>query len=446
MTVVEEYSTEIIRLILSMTFAGSILSCFLFALKPIIRDKLPRSFQYYMWFAVVIALILPVSEIIVIPVSDHPVMSMKMINDIIQWISDTVSEKTVTLVSAPEGASGHNIRQTAYLPGTTAILFFFWQSGMILVLGFHILCYILYARRLGKHNISADRRETELMDHLLKRKGSLHFYKNSIVEKPVLVGIFHPAVILPDKKYEDTKLRNILMHEITHMKRHDIFVKWLLIIVGAVHWFNPLVYLVRKEMNKACELACDESVIKEFDMSEMKDYGETLIAVAADSVRRIPLTISMVEDKKILKERLGAIMKYKKYPKRTVIAASVILVVAACTVVGLSTLRGIKNEYGYASDDSRAQDPTFIKQSELVEALRNYDGENIAEAYVHLNNVDDEITYAYVVIICQEKDPDPDLQSGIKSLVSEELGLDHQSIDIDYIDFETFTSSERASK
>ncbi len=67
-------------------------------------------------------------------------------------------------------------------------------------------------------------------------------------------------------------------HEITHMKRRDIFIKWLLIFAGAMHWFNPLVYYVRREMNKACELACDESVIKKFDMSEMQQYGDTLIA------------------------------------------------------------------------------------------------------------------------------------------------------------------------
>lgn len=62
------------------------------------------------------------------------------------------------------------------------------------------------------------------------------------------------------------------------MKRRDIFIKWLLIFAGAMHWFNPLVYYVRREMNKACELACDESVIKKFDMSEMQQYGDTLIA------------------------------------------------------------------------------------------------------------------------------------------------------------------------
>lgn len=127
----------------------------------------------------------------------------------------------------------------------------------------------------------------------------MRLYKNATVETPILIGFFRPAVILPDKKYEDKKLRNILIHEMIHMKRYDILVKWLLIFIGSIHWFNPLVYFVRREINKACELACDESVIKRFDISEMQLYGDTLIAVAADSIRKMPLSITMFDDKKI---------------------------------------------------------------------------------------------------------------------------------------------------
>ena len=88
---IEEYSAEIIMLILSMTFTGSMISCFLFILKPIIRDRLPRSFEYYMWFSVLIALMLPVSKIIVIPTWNDSIMPMKSMYDIAQWISDTAS-------------------------------------------------------------------------------------------------------------------------------------------------------------------------------------------------------------------------------------------------------------------------------------------------------------------------------------------------------------------
>ncbi len=230
------------------------------------------------------------------------------------------------------------------------------------------------------------------------------------------------------------------------MKRHDIFIKWLLIFAGAMHWFNPLVYYVRREMNKACELACDESVIKKFDMREMQQYGDTLIAVAADSIRKMPLSIAMFEDKKNLKERLGAIMKYKKHSKRIVVAASVILAAVVCAILGFSTLRSMENQHDYADNYSLPQDQKNIKAIELRNALLDYDQKNVVEAYVFLSDLDDEITKAYIMIICQEKNPNSELQSGIKSLASEELGLDIQNIYVDYMDLESFTSNERASK
>lgn len=449
MIVTEEYAVEMIKLILSMTFTGSIISFFLFILKPFMKDKLPKSFQYYMWLSVVIALILPVSKIIVIPVSSNSAIFMEPMHDIVQWISEVIAEKPINFLLTSQNENGQNIQQNTYFANTVVMLFVLWQLGVVLILGFNIISYVTYILRLNKYNISADRQEIELMNDLLERKNTLRLYKNSMVKIPILIGFCHPAVILPDKKYENMRLRNILMHEITHMKRHDIFVKWLLIFVGAIHWFNPLIYFVRREMSKACELACDESVIKRFNTSEMQQYGDTLIEVAADSIRKRSLLITMFEDKKELKERLDAIMKHKKYTKRTVIAASIILVTIVCTILGFSTLHSIENEYKnrtYADNYPLQQDQKRIKEIELKKALYNYDTENIAQAYVFLSDLGGEITNAYITVICQEKNPDSEMQNEIKSLASEELELDIQNIYIDYMDFDSFTSNERASK
>lgn len=439
MTIFEEYSVEIIKLILSMSFTGSIMSVVLFILKSLIKDKLPKSFLYYMWLSVVIALILPVSKIIMIPVSNHLVMPLNLMFDVVQWISDITSENLINPVFVPQNRDIQNISPITCFSNTAIILFIFWLLGMLLFLGFNIICYVSYIRKLNKCNISANWRETTLLNNLLKGKSSLQLYKNSIVEIPILIGAFRPAIILPDKKYEDMKLRNILMHEIVHMKKHDIFVKWLLIFIGSIHWFNPFIYLVRREMNKACELACDESVIKRFDINEKQLYGDTLIAVAADSIRKMPISITMFEDKKNLKERLDAIMKHKKYSKRTVIMASAILATIVCTIFLGSTLQSIENKHNYADNYPLPQDQKNIKEIELRNALRDYD-KKIDEAYVFLSDLNGEITNAYINIVCQERNPDSEMQNGIKFLASEELGLDIQNIYVDYIDFDLDTS------
>ncbi len=139
-------------------------------------------------------------------------------------------------------------------------------------------------------------------------------------------------------------------------------------------------------------------------------------------------------------------MKYKKYSKRTIIVASVVLGTVVCTILWLSTLRGIENKYSYVDNYSLSQDKNNIKEIELRDALRNYDEKNIVDAYVFLNDLDGGVTNAYITIICQEKNPNSEMIHGIKSFASEELGLPISNIDIDYIDVESFTSDERGSK
>ena len=65
--------------------------------------------------------------------------------------------------------------------------------------------------------------------------------------------------------------------------------------------------------------------------------------------------------------------------------------------------------------------------------------------HAYLSDLDDEITNAYITIICHEKNPSSEMQNEIKSLASENLELDIQNIYVDYIDFESFTSNERVS-
>lgn len=122
MTVIEEYAAEIMKLVLSMTFTGSIISAFLFISKLIIKDKLPKSFQYYMWLSVVIALMLPVSKIIVIPISNHAEIPMKSMYDISQWISDAASEKSVNLEFTLQDENEQSGQKITYFPSVAVIL------------------------------------------------------------------------------------------------------------------------------------------------------------------------------------------------------------------------------------------------------------------------------------------------------------------------------------
>ncbi len=98
---------------------------------------------------------------------------------------------------------------------------------------------------------------------------------NPLIASPMLIGFVRPRIVLPARELEDKALSYIFLHELAHYKQKDMFYKWLIQIVVCVHWFNPLVYLLEKEVNKSC----DEKVISICDERAKREYGDTLICL-----------------------------------------------------------------------------------------------------------------------------------------------------------------------
>lgn len=447
MSGMEAHTIDVITLILTMTITGSIVSAFLFAIKPMIKDRLPKTFQYYMWFPVIIALILPLSEAAVPPVWSRPVSPVGAAHDLAQWIADTALEKPVNTVLAPQPESGQETMQTAvHAPAAAAILVGIWQSGMLLTLGYHVAGYVRYVRKIRRFNKCAGRQEAELLRVLSGGGHTPRLYQNAFVATPVLIGVLHPEMILPDKKYEETELQSIFLHEMTHMRRHDIAVKWLLVFAGALHWFNPVIHCVCREINRACELACDEAVIKKYDNDQKQHYGDALITVAADTVRGIPASITMFEDKKNLKERLEAIMRHRDFSKKTVFISGILLGIVICATLCIGTARASANrESGgvitYA-DESPMQRQRHKKEIELKQVISDYDPDNIAGVWVYLDGSDQEITSANIMVACRDEIADTDELDQLKAVAAEHLKLEEENINLECMDMEAFTTKD----
>ena len=150
---------------------------------------------------------------------------------------------------------------------------------------------------------------------------------NPLIASPMLIGFFRPRIILPVGEWEDKELSYIFVHELIHYKQRDMFYKWLIQIVVCVHWFNPLVYLLEKEVNKSC----DEKVISICDERAKREYGDTLISFLKSNnlYKSSFASVTLSEGAEQLKERLGAIMKFRKQSK-AMIAVTGIFTVAVC--------------------------------------------------------------------------------------------------------------------
>ena len=156
--------------------------------------------------------------------------------------------------------------------------------------------------------------------------------RSRCVLSPMLMGVLRPTLVLPGRDYTPDMLTNIFRHELTHYRRGDIVYKWFAALVFSVHWFNPLAPLFRRELDRVCELSCDEYILRDMSRAEMQSYGETLLALASRRpMQSGAFVTSFATQKRDLKERLEQIMSFRPKGRASLaLVLAAVLLLAGC--------------------------------------------------------------------------------------------------------------------
>ena len=101
------------------------------------------------------------------------------------------------------------------------------------------------------------------------------------LEVPMLTGLVVPALMLPQVASPEDGLDYALLHELIHYRRRDIWLKALVMLTVSVHWFNPVMWLMVRQVDRDIELACDEMALTVLPEEERLAYGETILQAAA---------------------------------------------------------------------------------------------------------------------------------------------------------------------
>lgn len=104
--------------------------------------------------------------------------------------------------------------------------------------------------------------ETDFVN-LLDGFAGVKVYRCSELDVPVATGLLFGKIVLPDVKFREDRLKDVLNHELTHIKVKDNLVKMLLLAVVILNFYNPLVYFLWKRWNIIAEMYCDETVLLE---------------------------------------------------------------------------------------------------------------------------------------------------------------------------------------
>ena len=331
---------DILRALLIMSLSGGVIALLLFLLKPLLKNRLPKSVQYALWLVALAALLVPFSAFVILPdqVTEALPVPAAPIYSIVRPYEFVGGE------TAGQPASVQREKPDAPAPNDTVFQFIgkwywtLWPLGTAILLGINVTGYIRFSRKLRNSQRPANDSERDLLAALSKSVRPPRLVRNSLVPAPMLAGVLRPTILLPDKDYTEAQLKYIFLHELTHQRRRDVLVKWLSVLAGAVHWFNPVVYFTRREIERLCELSCDEAVIRRLDQMGKQDYGNTLIAVISEEAPpKAVLFPAMSPNKKALKERLRSIMEHRKAPRKTLLFSAVLLVATVCTSVLLGS-------------------------------------------------------------------------------------------------------------
>lgn len=155
-------------------------------------------------------------------------------------------------------------------------------------------------------------------------------YISAYINTPFLSGILKPRIVLPNIELQAEELRYVFLHELTHWKNHDAWLKSLMLLINVIHWFNPLAYIARRDIDRLGEAFCDESVTRSMNQEERRRYCELILSVLWHVAE--PNNIcSAFSDKQNIERRISMIMKAEKSKKWVRMFAAAVTLALAVT-------------------------------------------------------------------------------------------------------------------
>lgn len=386
--------------LLILTVCGSLMALLLLFLRFVMLRKMPSSVYYYLWILVLLRFVLPIPGLLPYHSSFSGTESESIPK---QTESESIPkhESTAHLQTLPESDAEYypeDIHVDTFVPPSDPSrdelppestvtgmpargglrLYLDWRSpslwlgvwgcGAFISLAGYIASYVHYSSGIRRKMFAPSLFDRRLYALLPGNKPKL--FRSSSVSTPMVFGLFKPVIVLPDVQFDDGMLKNILSHELMHYVRRDILYKWFAVLVYSVQWFNPITYIIRSEINHACELSCDEMLLRDMSKEEKKSYGNTLLFMA--SKKPLPAGVvatTFATEKKNLKERLEQIMHYKKGNLRLLAAILSILILAGCGAVAGPQAAPEVQEESPATDAAKAESEELIFEVRTVDEL-----------------------------------------------------------------------------
>ncbi len=329
---------QLLKVILITSLTGSGLALIVTLLKPITKKIFGYKWHYYIWLAVLVVMVLPVrftfpdTQVVQIP-SANTIEIQTIPNSGMVFADNTQNAPAAPTAEIVQIPLKENVKfLTQIIENKLNILGVIWLLGILMMLSVSIIGYFRLVYKVHRRSVVISCPEIQ---KYTKRKITVRICED--LASPFIMGIFRPSLILPNITLSAEQLDNILTHEMTHLKRNDIIYKWFATFVKALHWFNPIIYYITKQINIECEISCDLSVVKNMTDTQTENYVNTIISLlSAGRTKSIPLTTGMTGNKNTLKKRFHMIKNRFFVNKKVMIISAVSAILILALTISIS--------------------------------------------------------------------------------------------------------------
>lgn len=329
--------------ILSFLVENVMLFALLFAgvwvIKRLFAKQLSATMHYFLWGVVILKLLIPAG----LPSELSPLNLITQTDASAAVRTEQHERKTETLPLTnmnietevkPSGISQHTQSQSSV--GTeskatdvmqdkgsgidwTFFVLVVWAGG-VLGLCFWLVVGIVRLKKLAiAQGVEPFARMQALFESCRNEMGiqkPIRLRLQQYLPVPAITGIRKPVLLLPASlmdERDEQKLRHIFFHELSHYKRGDIVITYLLNILNAIYWFNPLVWLVIRLVNRDMETACDATVLAHLGLEKRQGYIETVIEFGGNSNgKRLMPALCMNDGRMKMKNRIRGMFQKNK--------------------------------------------------------------------------------------------------------------------------------------
>jgi len=159
------------------------------------------------------------------------------------------------------------------------------MTGIALLFSLYLVSYLRFRLWLNKQPLADDSKLMALVETCRKQtelRFNIAVYVVDRMRTPAVFGLFKPKILIPEDlliELSESELKHVLLHEMSHIRRHDILAGAIALGIAAVHWFNPLVWIIVRQFSADRELLCDRAVLRALGDSKQSSraYGSTLV-------------------------------------------------------------------------------------------------------------------------------------------------------------------------